>query len=130
MSCVNSCISSNISFANWFLYLIGSENTVSKLLEGLNSLNLVLYFSKIAFNEGFKDVSSAFKVISTVEAEHEKRFRKLLENIETGKVFERDEKVKWVCRHCGYVHEGEKALENCPACLHPKAYFEVYAENY
>ncbi|PIV61167.1 MAG: rubrerythrin family protein [Bacteroidetes bacterium CG02_land_8_20_14_3_00_31_25] len=100
--------------------------------EGENEEWTKLYpeFSKIAFNEGFKDVSSAFKVISTVEAEHEKRFRKLLENIETGKVFERNEKVKWVCRVCGYVHYGTKPLENCPSCLHPKSYFELLAENY
>lgn len=87
-------------------------------------------FSEVAFKEGFKDVAVAFKVISTIEAEHEKRFRKLLENIETRKVFEREEKVKWVCRVCGYVHVGKKPLENCPACLHPKSYFELFAENY
>ncbi len=87
-------------------------------------------FSEIAFNEGFKDVSAAFKVISKIEAEHEKRYRKLLQNIETNRVFEREEKVKWVCRVCGYIHEGTKPLENCPACLHPKSYFELFTENY
>lgn len=87
-------------------------------------------FSEIAFKEGFKDVSAAFKVISKIEAEHEKRYRKLLNNIETGQVFERKEKVKWVCRVCGYVHEGYKPLENCPSCLHPKSYFEIFNENY
>lgn len=87
-------------------------------------------FAKIAQEEGFKEVANAFKMISKVEAEHEKRYLKLLENVENDCVFKKDEKVKWVCRNCGYVHEGEKALEKCPACLHPKEHFEEYAENY
>ena len=87
-------------------------------------------FAKIAEEEGFKDIAIAFKMISKVEAEHEKRYLKLLENVENDSVFKKDKKVKWVCRNCGYVHEGEKALEKCPACLHPKEHFEEYAENY
>jgi len=87
-------------------------------------------FSEIAKKEGFNDVATAFKMISKVEAEHEKRYLKLLKNVEENKVFQKDEVVKWVCRNCGYVHEGLKALETCPACLHPKAYFEIFAENY
>ncbi len=87
-------------------------------------------FAEIAKEEGFMAVSTAFKLIARVEAEHEKRFLKLLDNLEKNTVFVKDEKVKWVCRNCGYVHEGEKALENCPACQHPKAYFEIYSENY
>lgn len=87
-------------------------------------------FSEIAREEGYPEVAAAFKLISKVEAEHEKRYNKLLKNIEEDKVFKKDEKVKWVCDNCGYVHEGEKALEMCPACLHPKAYFELFAENY
>jgi rubrerythrin len=87
-------------------------------------------FAEIAKEEGFPEISAAFKMIAKVEAEHEKRYLKLLKNIEDGTVFEKKTKVKWVCRNCGYVHEGEKALETCPACLHPKGYFEVYDENY
>jgi rubrerythrin len=87
-------------------------------------------FAEIAKEEGFPEISAAFKMIAKVEAEHEKRYLKLLKNIEDGTVFEKKTKVKWVCRNCGYVHEGEKALETCPACLHPKAYFEVLDENY
>jgi len=87
-------------------------------------------FAEIAQKEGFPQVAAAFKMISKVEAEHEKRYLKLLKNIEDGTVFKKSEKVKWVCSNCGYVHEGEKALENCPACLHPQAYFELYEENY
>jgi len=87
-------------------------------------------FAEIAKSEGFPQIAAAFKMISKVEAEHEKRFLKLLQNIEDGTVFKKGEKVKWVCTNCGFVHEGEKALENCPACLHPQAFFELYEENY
>jgi rubrerythrin len=87
-------------------------------------------FAETAQKEGFPQVAAAFKMIARVEAEHDKRYLKLLKNIEDGTVFKKGEKVKWVCINCGYVHEGEKALETCPACLHPQAYFELYAENY
>lgn len=87
-------------------------------------------FSEIAKEEGFPKISTAFKLIAKVEAEHEKRYLKLLENLEKDHVFVRNSKVKWVCRKCGHVHEGEKALENCPICGHPKAYFEIMNENY
>jgi len=87
-------------------------------------------FAKIALEEGFPQVASAFKMIAKVEAEHEKRYLKLLKNIEDGTVFKKGEKVKWVCTNCGYVHEGEKALDACPACQHPQAFFELYEENY
>jgi rubrerythrin len=87
-------------------------------------------FERVAREEGFKEVANAFKLIGRIEAEHEKRFNKLLDNIETGKVFQREEKVFWKCRKCGYVHEGTKPLENCPACNHPKSYFELKENNY
>jgi rubrerythrin len=87
-------------------------------------------FAEIAKAEGFPEVSVAFKTIAKVEAEHEKRYLKLLKNIEEGKVFEKKEKVRWECKNCGYVHEGEKAPEICPACQHPKSFFEVKEENY
>jgi len=87
-------------------------------------------FARIAEQEGFKEIAMAFKLIAKVEAAHEERYLRLLKNIEQDKVFKKDTKVKWKCRHCGYIHEGEKALENCPACLHPKAYFELKDENY
>jgi rubrerythrin len=87
-------------------------------------------FAEIAKEEGFTQVAAVFKIIAKVEAEHERRYLKLLKNLEEGKVFKKDEKTRWECRHCGYIHEGEKPPENCPACLHPKAYFEVAQENY
>jgi rubrerythrin len=87
-------------------------------------------FARIAEEEGFVQVAVAFKTISVAEKVHEERYRKLLENIMGNKVFERDEKVFWYCRKCGYVHFGNKPLKNCPACNHPQAYFELKAENY
>ena len=88
------------------------------------------HFAEVAKDEGFSKVATAFKLIATIEAEHEKRFLKLAENLRTNKVFQRDDKVLWVCRKCGYIHYGNKALNNCPACDHPMAYFEIKAENY
>lgn len=92
--------------------------------------DLYPHFAEVALKEGFKEIATAFKMIAKVEEEHEKRYRKLYQNIIEQKVFLREEKVKWVCRNCGYVHESTKPLETCPACLHPKSYFELYAENY
>jgi len=87
-------------------------------------------FAKVAEEEGFKEISTAFKAISVAEKVHEERYRKLLENVLKDKVFERDGKVFWYCRNCGYIHFGTKPLKNCPACLHPEAFFELKAENY
>jgi rubrerythrin len=100
--------------------------------EGEHEENTILYphAAEVAEKEGFKDVASAFRNISKVEVEHEKRYNALALNIENEQVFKKPAKVRWVCRNCGFVHEGESAPEKCPACLHPKAYFEVKAENY
>jgi rubrerythrin len=69
-------------------------------------------------------------MISVSEQRHEARFVKLAENIETGKVFKRDEKVLWKCGNCGYVHEGKEAPKECPACVHPQGHFELFTEPY
>ncbi len=87
-------------------------------------------FEKIAREEGFEEIADSFKEIAEVEEQHEKRYRKLLENIEDKKVFEKERTVKWKCRNCGYVHIGKSAPEICPACKHPRAYYEILAENY
>jgi len=87
-------------------------------------------FAKIAEEEGFKKIALAFKMIASVEAQHEYRYRKLLKNIKDGKVFEEEQEVEWLCRNCGYVHKGKKAPKNCPACEHPEAHFERRATNY
>jgi rubrerythrin len=87
-------------------------------------------FARIAEEEGFESIATAFKLVATVEKTHEERYRKLLQNIETDEVFKRSEKMVWVCRKCGYMHYGEKALAICPCCDHPQAYAELKAANY
>lgn len=87
-------------------------------------------FAAVAEQEGFKDVAKSFKEIAEVEEQHEMRYRKLLDNVKNGKVFTRDTPVKWHCRNCGYVHEGTSAPDKCPACSHPQAYYELFAEAY
>lgn len=100
--------------------------------EGENEEWTELYpeFAKVAEEEGFKDIAIAYKMIAKVEKAHEERFKKLYENIEAGRVFERNGKISWKCRNCGYIHEGEKAPKTCPACLHPQSYFEIQETNY
>lgn len=87
-------------------------------------------FAKTADEEGFKEVAACFRAVSIAEIGHEKRYRALLENIDKQQVFAKKSAVKWRCRNCGYIHEGNDAPEICPACLHPKAYYELNAENY
>ena len=87
-------------------------------------------FEKVARAEGFLAVAKAFKEIGEVEEKHEKRYRKLLENVKGKKVFKKPTVVKWICRNCGYVHEGKDAPDSCPACSHPQSYYEVFVENY
>jgi rubrerythrin len=87
-------------------------------------------FARIAEEEGFTSVAVKFRAISIAEKGHEERYLKLLANLMGNKVFERDEKVFWYCRKCGYIHFATKALKNCPACGHPEAYFEILADNY
>jgi len=84
----------------------------------------------IAREEGFEEIATQFKEIAEVEEEHEKRYRKLLKNVKEGTVFKKEKPVKWHCRNCGYVHEGNEAPEECPACKHPQAFYEVLCENY
>ncbi|MDP8216738.1 MAG: rubrerythrin family protein [Candidatus Kaelpia imicola] len=83
-----------------------------------------------AREEGFDDAADTFKEIAEVEEQHERRYRKFFTNVKDGRVFKRDEVVKWKCRNCGYVHEGKEALDECPACAHPQAYYEILCENY
>jgi len=87
-------------------------------------------FSKVASEEGFQKIATTFKIVSGIEEHHEKRYRKLLTNLEKNRVFEKDEKTYWICRKCGFIHYGVKALQNCPSCQHPLAYFELLSENY
>jgi rubrerythrin len=92
--------------------------------------DLYPHFAEVAKEEGFPDIAVAYKMIAKVETEHERRYLKLLQNISEDKVFVKDGKVWWKCLNCGYVYESAKALENCPACLHPKSFMQVREENY
>lgn len=87
-------------------------------------------FARIAEEEGFRNIAVIFKTIAKIEKHHEERYRKLYENLEQGKVFEREDKVIWKCRVCGLLHESKRPPKKCPACDHDQAYFEIEATNY
>lgn len=87
-------------------------------------------FAKTAKNEGFSDIAASFEEIAKVERFHESRYRKLINNIENNEVFKKMEPVKWHCINCGYVFEGKEAPNQCPACKHPKGYYELLADNF
>jgi len=87
-------------------------------------------FARTADKEGFGIVAHTFREVGKVEAYHERRFLKLLANVEKNVVFLRDAPVMWKCRNCGYVMEGKEAPEKCPACAHPRSYYEIWVENY
>ena len=86
--------------------------------------------AEVAQEEGFADIARTFNMVAQVESYHERRYRKLVTNIEQGKVFKKDASIKWKCRNCGYVFEGVDTPEKCPTCHHSRSYFEVWCENY
>jgi len=98
--------------------------------ENLEWTKLYKEAEKIAREEGFIEIANIFEEIAEVEEQHEMRYRKLLKNVEEGKVFKRDTVVKWKCRNCGYVHEGKEAPEKCPACAHPRGFYELLCQNW
>ncbi len=113
--------------------VIGSTlENLKAAAEGENEEWTELYpkFARIAEEEGFKEIAVAFKMIAKVEKAHEERYLILYNNLQEGKVFEREGKLIWKCRNCGYLHESTKAPKICPACLHPQAYFEIKESNY
>ena len=87
-------------------------------------------FAKEAREEGFDNIANLFEGVAKIEKEHEARYRKMIENINKDRVFEKDEEHFWVCRNCGHVHYGKEAPKVCPVCAHPQSYFELRAENY
>lgn len=109
-----------------------TEENLMAAAHGENEEWAILYpdFAKVAEEEGFKDIATSFKMIAKVEAEHEKRYLKLLDNLRNNKVFERESECEWMCRNCGYIHKGKKAIKTCPACVHGIEYFELKANNY
>jgi rubrerythrin len=86
--------------------------------------------AKIADEEGFPEIAKNYREIAHVEVGHEQRYLALAANIKDGKVFKKEKTVKWRCRNCGYIHESPEAPEQCPACFHPRAYYEIKPENY
>ncbi len=121
----------------WFKLLHGGSilNTKENLLDAAKGENYEwteMYdeFAKTAQEEGFHEIAKLFEGVLKIEKEHEERYLKLLENIKTNKVFEKEEKTTWICRNCGHIHEGDQALEICPVCDHPKSFFEQLANNY
>lgn len=109
--------------------------TLENLYEGAAGENeewtdLYPKFAQTAQEEGFPEVAAMYRSIIVAEREHEERYRAFIKNIETSKVFEKEEEVEWQCRNCGYVHKGKKAPALCPACLHPQAFFEVKKRNW
>ena len=121
----------------WFKLLNGgaigsTEENLKAAAAGENYEWTDMYaeFAKTAKEEGFDRIAYLFEAVGKIEKEHEERFKKLLENVEDGKVFEAGEVKIWKCRNCGHIVVGTKAPEVCPVCNHPKAYFEIKAENY
>ncbi len=113
--------------------VIGStENNLAASAEGENHEYSDMYpaFAQEAEEEGFSEIAGVFRAIAVAEKQHEKRFLGLLNNLREGKVFQKDQAIRWKCRNCGYIHEDKSAPEVCPACDHPQAHFEVLAENW
>ena len=119
----------------WFKELGGIAGTAENLLhaaEGENYEWTDMYagFAETAEKEGFSELAAKFRLVAAVEKHHEERYRALLKNVETQQVFAKSEVKVWECRNCGHIMVGTEAPEVCPTCDHPRAYFEVHAENY
>ena len=118
-----------------YKYLGGIGDTVANLNDAANGENyewtdMYKTFADEAEAEGFTEIANTFKLIGAVEKEHEERYRKLIDEINSGKVFKKDGVVVWKCRNCGHIHVGTEAPQSCPTCHHPQSYFEIKAENY
>jgi rubrerythrin len=98
--------------------------------EEYEETEMYVKFAEEAREEGFEEIAKLFEEVGKIEAKHEERYRKLLDNLEKGMVFKADGVTVWKCRNCGYIHIGDSAPEECPVCKHPQAYFEIQAENY
>lgn len=119
----------------WFKALGGLGDTVANLKaaaagEHEEWTDMYKRFSEEAKSEGFDDLSRLFARVAEIEKRHEERYKKLAENLEKGEVWVKTGEKRWECRNCGHVYIGVKSPELCPVCKHPKAFFEVEAENY
>lgn len=110
----------------------GSKKNLQAAIEGETYEYTDMYpgFAKVAKEEGETEAAMYFETVAKVEEEHAKRYKALLENLESGKLLKKDQAVKWKCRKCGYIHEGTEPPERCPLCDHPKGYYEQLCENY
>ena len=119
----------------WFKHLGGIGDTVANLAaaaagEHEEWTEMYRKFAEEARAEGFEEIAKQFEGAAAIEKHHEERYLKLLANIEKGEVWEKIGENRWQCRNCGHIYVGEKAPEVCPVCNHPRAYFQVEAENY
>ena len=119
----------------WFKELLGLGDTAHNLESAANGENYEwtqMYdeFAKTADEEGFHELAEKFRLVAAIEKHHEERYRALLHNVETAEVFKKSSVKVWECRNCGHIVVGTEAPEICPTCAHPKAYFELHAENY
>lgn len=119
-------------FAKFLGLICTTTDNLKHAAEGEHFEHTKLYpeFEKVAKEEGYEEIATVFKEIGEVEEAHEKRYIKLLKNIEDGSVFKKGKEVFWKCRNCGYIHFGASAPEKCPACAHPQSYYELLCENY
>ena len=108
-----------------------AEN-LKEAAEGENMEHTKLYpeAARIAEEEGFKDIAFLFRKVAEVEVHHEQRYLMLLKNLKEGRVFKRETREKWICRNCGYIHEGNEPPDKCPTCEHPRAYFELLCDHF
>ena len=119
----------------WFKELEGIGDTAQNLAAAADGENYEwtdMYegFAKTAQEEGFPELAARFRGVAAIEKTHEERYRALLKNVETAKVFEKSEVKVWECRNCGHIVVGTKAPQICPVCAHPQSFFEVHKENY
>jgi len=119
----------------WFKALGGIGDTAANLLAAAAGehgewTEMYKQFAEEAVGEGFNEIAAQFKLVAAVEKNHEERYRKLLDALQKGTVFSKLAATRWECRNCGHIHTGDKAPEKCPACSHPKAFFEVEATNF
>ena len=119
----------------WFKLFHGVGGTAENLLDAAAGeheewTSMYLNMAKEARDEGFMDIAEAFEKVGSIEKRHEERYRKLKQNIDEGRVFERDEEVEWICSNCGFTYKGKSAVDSCPVCSHSKAYFQLNVIDY
>lgn len=119
----------------WYQYLQGIQDTPSNLDDAAAGeryewTEMYSGFAQTAREEGFTELAMMFEYVAKIEKAHEERFNRLLQSLNEGTVFKKDDQVAWVCRKCGHIHIGTSAPKVCPVCKHPQAYFEVKCENY